>query len=815
MRTIIPLRHDWKFTKSRNVAEGENLNVDDGNWRDVRVPHDWAIEGPFDSHHDVQVRINSLFLGRTGGLPHVGMAWCRRRFRLPGEDVRRRVWAEFDGVMSHAVVFVNGLEVGRWPYGYSSFRFDITDAVDFEGENVLSVSVSNPPFASRWYPGAGIYRNVRLVVVDRVHVAPWGTTVTTPAVAEESATVQVRNELVNETGGPSEVTVETAILDPDGVEVSRTRHEHKVERKLVSVQRHTLHAPRRWDVDAPALYRAVTTVSREGEVCDRTETRFGIRTTDFAPDGFRLNGRTLRLNGVCLHHDLGALGAAVNARATERQLEILKQMGCNAIRTSHNPPSPEQLDACDRLGMLVIDEVFDAWEQPKHGQVTNGYNALFAEWAERDLSALLRRDRNHPSVIMWSIGNEIPEQSSARGAELARRLTGICHREDPTRPTTAGYNQAREAERNGLCDAVDIVGLNYEHGNYHHYRQEHPHWIMYGSETDSCVSSRGVYADRLFDACQQQKASPYAPNALTDPDVRSGTPQNAAKREDLHMPSWDTAGNTAPDYEFAAQEDFPWLLGQFVWTGFDYLGEPSPYMADWPSRSSYFGILDTCGFRKDRFYLYQSRWSNEPVLHLLPHWNWPGHEGKPIPVVCYTNYAAAELFVNGVSQGVRRKDPADVFKRFRLIWQDVPYEPGELCVVAHDDSGKPVDEDVVETTGSPAAIRVVPDRTEIAADGDDLAFVTLEIVDADGRLCPTASNRVSVQVEGPGDLLAMDNGDPTDLDAFQRADRRAFNGLALAIVRSREGHPGPLAISAAAEGLEGARAPLTARDAGA
>jgi beta-galactosidase len=452
--------------------------------------------------------------------------------------------------------------------------------------------------------------------------------------------------------------------------------------------------------------------------------------------------------------------------------------------------------------MLVIDEAFDAWEEPKHGQVTNGYNSLFREWSERDLTALIRRDRNHPSVIMWSLGNEVPEQTSPRGAELAARLADVCRRHDPTRPTTAGYNHGPDAEKNGLCDAVDIVGLNYEHHNYRHYKDQHPHWIVYGSETNSCVSSRGVYDPVLFDACRQQVESPYAPNSLTDPVRSSDEPMTHVKRDDLHVCSFDIAGISAPDYEMRALEECPWVLGEFVWTGIDYLGEPAPYMTEWPSRSSYFGILDTCGFPKDRYYLYKAQWGNEPVLHVLPHWTWPGNEGRSLPVMCYTTYPAAELFVNGTSMGVREKNADDVFERFRLIWRDVRYEPGSIRVVAYDDDRNVAAETTIETAGGPAAVRATVDRDTIAADGDDLAFVTLEFVDSDGRRCPTAADRVTVRLDGPADLLAIDNGDPTDLEPFAQANRRAFAGLALAIVRSRDGEPGRVTVTASAGRLE-------------
>jgi beta-galactosidase len=809
MRTTIPLKYDWKFSKARNVAEGENLSVDDGSWQTVRVPHDWAITGPFDSHHDVQLRINELLLGRTGGLPHVGMAWYRKRFNLPQDAKSKRIWVEFDGVMSRSTVFVNGETVGAWPYGYNSFCFDITNRVDSGAENLLSVRVANPAFASRWYPGAGIYRNVRLVMVDPLHIAHWGTTVTTPQVSDTKAVVTIRSEIENETGKDTDATCETAIYDPDGNEVARQSTAHRIQLRTVLQHKHRLPEPRRWDIDAPHLYKAVTVLKRNGMECDRTETTFGIRTMRFdADEGFFLNERHVRLNGVCMHHDLGALGTAVNRRATQRQLEIMKSMGCNAIRTAHNPPSPEQLDACDRLGLLVIDEAYDEWRRPKHGQVYNGYNSLFHEWAERDLIAMIRRDRNHPSVIMWSIGNEIVEQAHPEGATIARKLSGICRREDPTRPTTAGFNLSDAAVRNGLADEVDIVGLNYKPHKYAPYHRDHPHWVLYGSETASCTSSRGIYGDLVVDACTAGSSTPWGTNSLTQADDVKGLPAARLRRSDLHVSAYDLTGITTPDYEFMGQDECPYSLGEFVWTGFDYLGEPAPYMSEWPSRSAYFGIVDTCGFPKDRFFLYKAKWSRDPVLHLLPHWTWPGHEGKPIPVMCYTNHPAAELFVNGKSQGVRRKNEADVFERYRLMWLAVPYEPGELKVVALNDAGEPVAEHGIETAGDPASVAIEVDRDSIAADGEDLAFVSISVLDEEGRACPSASNRVTVELDGPAELLAMDNGDPTDLEPFQNHNRRLFSGRALAIVRSIKGQSGKVTIRATSEGLKRAEQTL-------
>ena len=540
-----------------------------------------------------------------------------------------------------------------------------------------------------------------------------------------------------------------------------------------------------WSTASPDLYRAVSNVIVDDEPVDEYETTFGIREVRFDKDkGFLLNGRQVKLNGVCMHHDLGPLGAAVNTRAIERQWEILIDMGCNALRTSHNPPAPEVLEICDRMGVVVIDEAFDEW---RLGKCENGYNVLFDEWAEKDLRSFIRRDRNHPSVIMWSIGNEIREQGSEKGAEVAKFLVDICHDEDPTRPTTAGFNSPDGAMENGLADVVDVPGWNYRPHMYGEYHRDHPDWPTYGSETESCVSTRGEYH---FPAVEEKTAR--------------------KEHDSLQVSSYDMCSPTwgyAPDIEFAAQDDCPFIFGQFVWTGFDYLGEPTPYNHRWPSRSSYFGIVDLCGLPKDRYYSYRSRWRPDvETLHILPHWNWEGREGETTPVHCYTNYDSAELFLNGKSQGVRRKDRDSVYDRYRLRWNDVKYEPGVLKVVALDREGRPVAEGEMRTAGAPARIELAPDRSSIMADGKDLSFITVRITDAGGILCPLSDNLVRFDLEGPGRILAVGNGDPTSTEPFVSDHRRAFHGLCMLIVASVEGSTGPLRIRASSEGLRGAEA---------
>lgn len=798
LRQTVPLKTGWRFLRG-DVANGMAPALDDSSWREVNVPHDWAIEGPFDRGHDLQetqiwadgeTQV-AQHTGRTGGLPHVGRAWYRRTFTVPETWKDRRVYVEFDGAMSYSKVYVNGEYVGERPYGYISFYFDITDHLRVGEENLLAVSLDNPPYASRWYPGAGIYREVRLVAVHPIHVGPWGTYITTPEITADRATVAIRVELENAAGTEQAVELRARILSQAGECVAEVRD---LVQAPAGLSVHTLQSavvkPRLWSPETPHLYTAEIEVVAGGSRVDSYTTRFGIRSIAFSrEEGFLLNGRRVEFKGVCMHHDLGALGAAVNRRAIERQLEILRGMGCNAIRTSHNPPAKELLELCDEMGFLVIDEAFDEW---RIGKVGNGYHRVFDEWAERDLRDMIRRDRNHPSIVMWSTGNEIPDQGHPEGAKTARFLTQICHDEDPTRPVTVGFNQALDAIKNGLADEVDIVGWNYEHHRYDEHLKNHPDWIMYGSETESCVSSRGEYYLPVQDARDVQWPSLHS------------------SAYDVEAPPW----GCPPEYELLQQELHPELLGQFTWTGFDYLGEPTPHKYEWPSRSSYFGIVDLAGFPKDRYYLYKSVWTDEPTLHLFPHWNWEGYEGEIIPVHCFTSFDAAELFLNGRSLGVRRKAkrPDDTdgvydgglgwpFTRYRLMW-DVPYEPGTLEVVALDEDGKPAMSKKIVTAGRPVKVELVPDRSVIRADGEDLSFVTVRITDAQGNLCPQAEHRVAFRISGPGEIVALDNGDPTSLEPFQGTTRRAFNGLCLAIIRSQAGEVGEIELTAHAQGVE-------------
>jgi beta-galactosidase len=780
---------DWRFFLG-DAPAAEQAEFDDSHWTPLRLPHDWAIDGPFDS------ALNP----HTGALPISGTGWYRKTFKLPPGAVRRYYSIEFDGAMSNSRVWLNGHELGGRPYGYIGFAFDLTPFLHADASNVIAVRLTPEPDSSRWYPGAGIYRNVWLYSTGPVSVAHWGTYVTTPNVSRSSATVAVKTELLNRLSDESMLTVRSSVVDVNGQTVAHidTRARLPGSGSQTLATRLTLQRPRLWDIDDPYLYSLITELISNGEVVDRYVTPFGVRTIAFDPNkGFALNGRALKLHGVCLHHDLGALGAAVNRRAIERQLQIMKAAGVNAVRTSHNPPAPELLEYADRMGLLVLDEAFDMWRIPK---VPNGYSKYFDEWSERDLRDMVRRDRNHPSVIMWSIGNEIPEQKSPDGWQEARRLTKLFHEEDPTRPTTSAFNNWDDAIRNKLADEVDVPGFNYKPTFYQRIHKEHPKWIIYGSETASCVSSRGTYHLPLekYEKHPSLQISSY----------------------DIIAPRWAYC----PDAEFEAQEALPALLGEFVWTGFDYLGEPTPYFGekvdvshDWPSRSSYFGMVDLAGFPKDRYYLYQSVWSRKPMVHVLPHWNWEGRESQEIPVMVYSNAEEVELQLNGKSLGRKKTLAAKVTlpvgpnispsrefgSKYRLLWP-VPFQPGALTAIGYT-AGKEVARDEVSTAGPPARIRLVADRNVLEADGNDLSFVTVRIEDQEGHLSPLADNMVSFQVWGAGKIAAVDNGNPATVEPFHARYRKAFNGLALLIVRSSPGEAGQIQVVATGAGLTPAR----------
>jgi len=652
----------------------------------------------------------------------------------------------------------------------------VTPFISLDHENVLAVRLENPPNSSRWYPGGGIYRNVWLVKTEPVSVAQNGVFVSVAQCSSEQAMLRVSAEIENRTGSASHVDVRIEISEPGKGVVAVSPNTdvlvpaHRSEKYETEI---VIDAPRRWSTESPALYQAKTIVRADGQVVDESGTVFGIRTAQFNPDsGFVLNGRRVRLNGVCNHHDLGVLGTAVSKAAIERQIRLLKEIGCNAIRTSHNPPAPELLDLCDRMGMLVLDEVFDCWAE---GKTANDYSTLFNEWHEKDIRAFVRRDRNHPCVVAWSSGNEVREQ---KDGILSRKLREIFRSEDPTRPVTAGCDQP-DAGFNGFQNSVDVFGYNYKPRLYAKFLESNPQKPLYGSETASCISTNGEY----FFPVAENKSKGFANGQVSS--------------YDLYAPYWANI----PDVEFEGQDKNPSVAGEFVWTGFDYLGEPTPYADDTcRSRSSYFGIYDLCGFKKDRCYLYQSRWRPElPVAHILPHWNWPGRVGETTPVHVYTSGDEAELFLNGRSLGRKTKQPF----QYRLRWDEVRYEPGEVRVIAYK-GGKEWASDLVKTTGTAAKVELSADREQIFADGHDLVFITVKIADSEGLMVPTAENLVRFSVHGPGVIAAVGNGDPTDHGSFQSDQTKAFHGQCLLVVRSIKGKEGQVRLSAAADGLEGA-----------
>ena len=755
---------DWKFI-NEDIANAQDPDYDDSSWRQLDLPHDWAIEGPFSKE--------VYFQG--GFLPYPGMGWYRKTFDIIESD--KNVLLEFDGVMMYPRIWLNGEFVGEWAFGYTSFAFDITKYLKPGQKNVLAVQVANEDSSSRWYPGSGIYRNVWLTTRNPVHIAHWGTFVTTPDIQKDVASTQVETWVENSTDQQESIVLETIIMDAKGNTVTQVRAEGQIDAQKSEKFKQTLKVsnPQLWDIDNPYLYEAVSHILIDGQIVDEYKTRFGIRSFKFDADkGFSLNGQQLKLKGVNMHHDLGPLGAAVSYRATERQLEILQEMGVNAIRTAHNPPSPEQLDLCDKMGILVMDESFDEWRKAKHN-VKNSYSVLFDEWAAKDMAALVKRDRNHPSVILWSTGNEVPELGTPDGKKSARMLADICRDLDPTRPVSSGIHLSIKIDRE-LMDIFDVAGFNYWHEQLASLHEEYPDKPILVTEAAATLSSRGVYqfpVKRIY---------------------------RGFRDKSMQISSYDiinTGFGTLPDVEFKLQDEFEWLAGQFVWSGFDYHGEPDPFENQWPAHSSYFGIIDMSGFPKDRFYLYQSQWSDKPMVHLLPHWNWDGREGEITPVYVYTNAVAAELFVNGKSQGKKEKGKG----QYRLKWEDVVYQPGSIKAVAYNSANAIIADKEIKTASNPFQIDLIADRKSIQADNEDLSFITVEIKDEEGNICPTADNLVSFTIEGAGKIAAVGNGNPITHESYQDSKRKAFNGKCLLIVRSTE-ESGTIKITATSSGLE-------------
>ena len=801
VRTERLLEKGWRFTRE-DATEFSEVGYDDSAWQNVTVPHDWAIYGPFSIHNDKQnIAITQdgqkeamEHAGRTGGLPFVGTGWYRLSFAVPEFKAGQTCRLVFDGAMSHANVYINGNHAAYWPYGYNSFIVDATPYIKAGEQNELAVRLENFNESSRWYPGAGLYRNVHLVVTEAAHIPDWGTQIITTEIGPKHADITQNTEFVVPEGKLfSEYTIHTQIFDPQGNLVADEKKVGTEYDNNVFEQDFLVKAPQLWTVQTPNLYTSISKVYEGNELKDEYTSTFGIRIIKVVGDeGFYLNGEKVVFKGVCNHHDLGPLGGIANEAGIRRQVRILKDMGCNAIRTSHNMPAPELVKACDEMGMMLMAETFDEWITPK---VENGYNKHFVEWAEKDLVNLIRHFRNSPAVVMWCVGNEVPDQwPGDKGSKISLWLQNICHREDPTRPVTMGMDQPDNVLYNNMAAVFDVPGFNYRPHRYMEAYSRLPQRMVLGSETASTVSSRGVYKFPV----ERKAMAKY--------------PDHQASSYDVEHCNW----SNLPEDDFIQHEDLPYCMGEFVWTGFDYLGEPTPYYSDWPSHSSLFGIIDLAGLPKDRYYLYRSHWNKEvETLHILPHWNWAGREGEVTPVFVYTNYPSAELFINGKSQGRRTKDMSVTvhnsgdeeskknFKRqqrYRLMWMDTVYEPGTVKVVAYDADGNAVAEKEIHTAGNPYRIVLEADRSNIKADGKDLSFVTVKVVDKNGNLCPLADNEISFKVKGAGSYRAGANGDPTSLESFQEPKMKVFNGMMTAIVSSSE-TPGEIVLEASAKGV--------------
>ncbi len=776
-------------------------NFNDSKWERINLPHDWAINGPFYEGN------NAVVGGGMGRLPIQGVGWYRKKLNITSADKGKNIFLDIDGAMSYAMVWFNGNLIGGWPYGYNSFRVDLTPYLKFGGDNRLAIRLDNPNSSSRWYPGAGIYRNVWLTKVSPVHIAQWGTFVRSRNISASSATVDITVQIENKTGSNQEIKVLTEVYSLDGqlrrikkvaafpgsVATIAAKEKQQVENSVI------IRNPLLWGPppsQKPNLYVAVTRLYQDGKIIDEYESRFGIRSLNFDPvKGLFVNNKPVRMQGVNQHHDLGALGAAFNTRAAERQLEILREMGCNAIRLAHNPPAPELLDLTDKMGFLVIDEIFDCWER---GKTPLDFHLIFRDWYEADTRAFIRRDKNHPSIIAWSFGNEVGEQYTAdSGALVAKKLYDIVKEEDNTRLATASMNYAKPDM--SFPKEMDMISLNYQGEGirdapaYAHLRgirtsplypafhEKFPDKLIVSSETASTLSTRGTYVFPVS-------------NGISAPvsDSTGGDPKNKyVSAYELYTAQF----GASPDKVFSSQDKHPFVAGEFVWSGFDYLGEPTPY---YTARSSYSGIIDLAGFKKDRFYLYQSRWRPDyKMAHILPHWNWPERAGQITPVHVFTSGDEAELFLNGKSMGRKKKQQYE----YRLRWDDVKYEPGELKVIAYK-NGKIWAEDVVRTTGKASQLLISADRKTIMADGMDLSFITVKVADKNGLVIPDAANKISFEIEGPGEIAATDNGDPADLVSFASKQREAYSGLVLAIVRSQNGKPGTIKVKAKSEGLK-------------
>lgn len=786
-REVLTLEKNWRFHKG-DVEHAYAPDFNDSKWESVTVPHDWAIKGPFNKEIDKQTvaivqngeEVATEKTGRTGALPYIGIGWYRNQFFIPNFSAEKKVILLFEGAMSEPEVFLNGKKIGSWNYGYSYFYFDITDHILADQQNSLAVKLTNRERSSRWYPGAGLYRNVRVIVKNKESIKQWGTFITTPFISSELAKVNVKTNVSGE-----HLILVTQIKDAEGkivaTDTTKTLYDNQFEQNIA------VSNPNLWSPETPYLYTSISQLYKGNDLKDEISTRFGIRKIKYeAEKGFSLNDSVIKFKGVCLHHDLGPIGTAVNTAALRRQLTILKDMGANAIRSSHNMPSFEQLELCDEMGFLFLAESFDEWEKSK---VENGYHLYFETDAERDIVNLVQATRNHPSIVMWSAGNEVPDQWGSEGAKRAKWLQDIFHREDPTRPVTVGMDQVEATMASGFGAVLDIPGLNYRVHLYEDAYKAFPQGLILGSETASTVSSRGIYKFPVVEAKMKQYD-----------DLQSSS-------YDLEACSW----SNIPDEDFVLQDDKPWVIGEFVWTGFDYLGEPTPYDDMWPSRSSYFGINDLAGLPKDRYYLYRSRWNTkDETLHILPHWNWEGREGEVTPVFVYTSYESAELFVNGRSMGIQTKNKSTPTQRYRLMWMDVKYEPGTIKVVAYDANGNAVAEKETHTAGKPYQLVLEADRTVIDADGKDLAFVTVSVVDKNGIPCPTATNLLNFKVKGAGTYRAAANGDATSLEMFHLPTMKLFSGKLVVLLQSSH-QPGDMQLTVTGKGLKKAKINITTK----
>lgn len=815
---ILPTGNDFiKDPTKRHIRPTGNIGADfpfvqhdfnDNAWEKVNLPHDWAIKAPFYTGDKPEVG------GGMGRLPSHGVAWYRKKWNVSAADKGKIIYLDIDGAMSYSMVWLNGNLVGGWAYGYNSYRLDLTPYIKFGDENQLSIRLDNPNHSARWYPGGGIYRNVWLTKVAPVHVAQWGTQITTPSVSATKATIKLALNVENKGSLKQKITAKTEVyaLDEKGNRIVTTKADFPIfnidlnggERKTVENVL-TINNPKLWGIypQKSNLYEAHTRLFLNGKIIDDYKTPFGIRDIKLDPiKGLIVNNEIIKFKGVNQHHDLGALGAAFNVRAAERQLEMLRELGCNAIRMSHNPPAPELLDLTDKMGFLVIDEIFDSWERKK---TPHDFHLIFPDWYEADTRSFIRRDRNHPSVFAWSFGNEVGEQyTDQAGADIAQKLIDIVHEEDPTRPASASQNYAKPDMP--FTKVMDFINLNYQGEGirdapayahlqgirttplYPAFQKAFPNKMIVSTETASALSTRGTY---IFPVSKGNSAP-----------VSDSTGGDRVKQQVSAYELYTAAFGSSADKVFASQDRHPFVAGEFVWTGWDYIGEPTPY---YTARSSYSGIIDLAGFKKDRFYLYQSRWRPElPVAHILPHWNWSDRVGQVTPVHVFTSGDEAELFLNGKSLGRKKKGEFE----YRLRWDDVVYEAGEVQVIAYK-NGQKWAENAVKTTDKPSKISVSADHSTIKADEKDLIFITVKILDKNDTFVPNANLKVKFTLEGAGEIVATDNGDPADLVSFASHERNTYNGLALAIIKAKKGSKGVLKLTAQSEGLSATSVNIT------